>query len=59
MAAKTHYIKLYYYKGDFDFAGVEITEDRYIIINHKGIDERGEHFTESEAKEICESLNKN
>jgi hypothetical protein len=57
MKAEKHTIKLYDYKGCIDCFGNKNKEDRYVVIDSKGIDAVGENFTKEEAKIICLELN--
>lgn len=44
--------ELYLYEGSTDYLGVEITEDRYIIVDDEGMDLYGEHFSLEEVNEL-------
>jgi len=50
-------IELHYYKGDCDWAGKTLKTDRYIILDSKGLDEIGQHFSKREATKLCKELN--
>jgi len=45
-------LQIFYYAGEFDFLGNEITEDRYIITDENGFDVYGDHFSLSEASNL-------
>jgi hypothetical protein len=45
-------IKLYLYKGEADFNGEVMTEDRYIVVDPKGYDLTGEHYTKKTALQV-------
>ena len=49
-------IQLYLSKGDTDFDGKVLTEDRFIIVNGGCCDLLGEHYTLEEAKQELKNL---
>ena len=57
MRTEKHEIKLYDYKGCINCFGNKNIEDRYIIIDKKGMDIIGENFTKKEAEQLCNELN--
>ena len=55
---KIYTIKKIHLKGEINFYGEKIKQNRYIVLNFNEIDEIGEHFDFKQATQIKNELNK-